>query len=104
MADAVCDCFSYMGKSPFVALWQMFGDIMGNHGRFLAVVESPYCIFGGAVSLLQSHVLVHVFGPGFDQKGLEAAAGIGHVVEDAPVAAAAAPAAARRGLGISKKG
>ena len=77
---------------------------MGDNGRSLAEVESPDCIFGGAVRLHQACVLAHVLGPGFDQEGLEAAARICHVAEDAPVDAAAAPAAARRGLGISNKG
>jgi hypothetical protein len=53
-----------------MAFWRMVGDIMGNHGQPLAKVESPYCIFGGSVRLLQSCVLAHVFGPGFDQEGL----------------------------------
>ena len=82
----------------------MVGDKVGNHGLSLAEVESPYCIFGGTVCLLQSRVLAHVFGPGFDQESLEASGGICHVAEDAPVAAAAAGAATRRGSGISTKG
>ena len=45
----------------------MFGDKMGNHRRSLAEVESPHCIFGGAVNLCQSCVLAHVREPGFDQ-------------------------------------
>jgi hypothetical protein len=67
MADVVCNSFSYMGDSPFVALWKMVGDIMGDHRQFLAEMESPYCIFGGAVRLRKSCVPAHVLGPGFDQ-------------------------------------
>jgi hypothetical protein len=48
----------------------MVGDKMGDHGRSSTEVESPYRIFGGTVCLLQSRVLAHVFGPGFDQEGL----------------------------------
>jgi hypothetical protein len=48
-------------------LWQMFGDKMGNHGRSLAELESPYFIFGGAVGLRQARVLAHVLGSGLDQ-------------------------------------
>jgi hypothetical protein len=86
------------------ALWPMVGDKMGDHGRSSTEVESPYCIFGGTVCLLQSRMLAHAFGPGFDQESLQSAARIGLVAEVAPVAAAAAGAAARRGLGTSKKG
>jgi hypothetical protein len=50
-----------------MALWQVFGDKMGNHRRSLAEEESPHCIFGGAVSHCQWCVLAHVLGPGFDQ-------------------------------------
>jgi hypothetical protein len=50
-----------------MALWQMFGDKMGNHRRSLAEVESPYIIFGGAVCLRQARVLAHVLGSGLDQ-------------------------------------
>lgn len=46
-----------------MALWQMFGDKMGNHRRSLAEVESPYSIFGGAVGPVR-RVLAHVLGPG----------------------------------------
>ena len=70
----------------------MVGDKMGDHGRSLADVESPYRIFDGAVRLRKSCVLAHVLDPGFDKEGLEAASWICHVVEDAP-AAGAIPAA-----------
>jgi hypothetical protein len=49
-----------------MALWQLFDDKMGNQGRSLAEVESPYCIFVYAVSLSQAYVLAHVLGQGFD--------------------------------------
>jgi len=48
----------------------MVGYKVGDHGRSSTEVESPYRIFGGTVCLLQSRVLAHVFGPGFDQEGL----------------------------------
>ena len=64
MADTVCDCFSYIVASTFMALWQMFGDGMGDRGRSFAEVESPCFIFGGAVRLRQARVLAHVLGPG----------------------------------------
>jgi hypothetical protein len=67
MVGAICNSLSYIVASPFKALWQMFGDKMGNQVRSLSEVESPHCIFGGAVSLCQSCVLAHVLGPGFDQ-------------------------------------
>jgi hypothetical protein len=67
MVGAICNSLSYIVASPFMALWQMFGDKMGNQGWSLAEVESPYCIFGGAVSLCQSCVLAYVLGPVFDQ-------------------------------------
>jgi hypothetical protein len=51
MVGAIRNSLSYIVASLFMALWQMFGDKMGNQGRSLAEVESPYCIFGGAVSL-----------------------------------------------------
>src|SRR5215208_3044332 len=92
MVGAICNSFSYIVASPFSALLLMFCDKMGNHRRALAEVESPYFIFGGAVRLRKSCVLAHVLGPGFDQEGLEAAARIRDVVEDAP-AARAIPAA-----------
>src|SRR3712207_3475480 len=64
MADTVCDCFSYIVASPFMALWQMFGDGMADRGRSFAEVESPFFIFGGADRLRQARVLAHVLGPG----------------------------------------
>src|SRR5215210_2243904 len=67
-----------LSASPFLALRQMVGDKMGDHGRSLAEVESPYFILGGAIRFHQSRVLAHVLGPGSDQEGLEAAARIGH--------------------------
>ena len=60
MVGAICNNLSYIMASPFMALWQMLGDKMGNHGRSFSEVESPHCIFGGAVSLCQSCVLAHV--------------------------------------------
>jgi hypothetical protein len=46
MVGAIRNSLSYRVASPFIALWQMFDDKMGNHGLSLAEVESPYCIFG----------------------------------------------------------
>ena len=40
MVGAICNSLSYIVASPFMALWQMFGDKMGNHRRSLAEVES----------------------------------------------------------------
>jgi hypothetical protein len=54
MVGAIRNSLSYIVASPFMALWQLFDDKMRNHGRFLAEVESPYCIFGCAVSLYQA--------------------------------------------------
>ena len=51
MVGAIRNSLSYIEVSTFMALWQMFVDKMRNQGRSLAEVESPYCIFGGAVSL-----------------------------------------------------
>jgi hypothetical protein len=51
MIGAIRNSLSYIVASLFMALWQLFGDKMGNKGRFLAEVESQYCIFGCAVSL-----------------------------------------------------
>jgi hypothetical protein len=51
MASAICNSLSYVDDSTFVTLWQMVGDNMGGYGQPLAEVESPYCIFGGAVGL-----------------------------------------------------
>src|ERR687893_2898519 len=67
MVGAVCNSFSYIVTSPFMAPWQLFGAKMGNQGRSLAEMESPYCIFGGTVGLRDSRVLAHVLEPGFDQ-------------------------------------
>src|SRR5918995_453534 len=67
MVGAIRNSLSYIEVSTFMALWQMFIDKMRNQGRSLAEVESPYCIFGGAVSLCQACVLAHVLGQGFDQ-------------------------------------
>jgi hypothetical protein len=67
MVGAICSSLSYLVASPFMALWQTFGDKTGNHRRSLAEVESPYFIFGGAVGFRQAPVLAHVLGPGFDQ-------------------------------------
>ena len=66
MVGAICNSLSYVVASPFMALWQMFSDKMGNHRRSLVEVESPYFIFGGAVGLCQARRLAHVLGPGFD--------------------------------------
>jgi hypothetical protein len=41
--------------------------MVGNHGLSLAEVESPYCIFGCAVSLCQACVLAHVLKQEFDR-------------------------------------
>jgi len=49
-----------------MVLWQLFDDKMGNHGLSLAEVESPYYIFGCAVSLCQACVLAHVLKQEFD--------------------------------------
>jgi hypothetical protein len=57
MVGATCNSFTYLDVSPLLAIRQMVGDKMGNHGQSLAEVESPYCIFGGAVSLRKSCVL-----------------------------------------------
>jgi hypothetical protein len=51
MVGAIRNSLSYIVVSTFMALWQMFSDKMRIQGRSLAEVESPYCIFGGAVSL-----------------------------------------------------
>jgi hypothetical protein len=67
MVGAICNSLSYIVADPFMALWQMFGDKMGNYRRSLAKVESPYFIFGGAVGLRQARVLAHVLGSGLDQ-------------------------------------
>src|SRR5215212_2609327 len=77
-----------LSASPFLALRQIVGDKMGDHGRSLAEVESSYCILGGTIRLHQSRVLAHVLGPRSDQEGLQAAARIGQVAEDAPAARA----------------
>src|SRR5215203_4425504 len=84
-----------LGASPFLALRRIVGDKMGDHGRSLAEVESPYFILGGAIRLHQSGVLAHVLGPGSGQEGLQAAARIGHVAEDAPASGAIAADAAQ---------
>jgi hypothetical protein len=65
MVGAIPNSLSYIVASPFIALRQLFDDKMGNQGLSLAEVESPYCIFGCAVSLSQACVLAHVLGPGF---------------------------------------
>jgi hypothetical protein len=67
MVGAIRNSFSYIVASPFMALWRKFGDKMGNQGRSLAEVESPYCIFGCAFILCQACVLAHVLRQGFDQ-------------------------------------
>jgi hypothetical protein len=67
MVGAIRNSLSYIVASLFMALWQMFGDKMGNHGLSLAEVESPYCIFGCAVSLCQACVLAHVLKQEFDR-------------------------------------
>jgi hypothetical protein len=67
MVGAIRNSLSYIVASPFMALWQMFDDKMGNQGLSLAEVESPYCIFGCAVSLCQACVLAHVLKQEFDQ-------------------------------------
>jgi hypothetical protein len=67
MVGAICNSLSYIVASPFMALWQMFGDKMGNHSRSLVEAESPYFIFGGAVGVRQARGQAHVLGPGFDQ-------------------------------------
>ena len=67
MVGAIRNSLSYIVASPFMALWQLFGDKMGNQGRSLAEVESPYCIFGCAVSLCQACVLAHVLKQEFDR-------------------------------------
>jgi hypothetical protein len=54
MVGAIRNSLSYIVASPFTALWQKFGDKMGDQGLSLAEVEGPYCIFGGAFSLYQS--------------------------------------------------
>ena len=54
MVGAICNNLSYIMASPFMALWQMLSDKMGNHRRSLVEVESPYFTFGGSVSLRQA--------------------------------------------------
>jgi hypothetical protein len=56
-----------MDDTPYVALWRMVGDKMGDRGGSLTEVESSYCVFGGAVCLRKSCVVAHVLGPGLDQ-------------------------------------
>jgi hypothetical protein len=62
MVGAIWNSLSYIVASPFMALWQMFGDKMGTHTRSLVEVEGLYFIFGGAVGLCQARGLAHVLG------------------------------------------
>jgi hypothetical protein len=66
MVGAIRSSLSYTVASPFMAFWQLFDDKMGNQGRSLAEVGSPYCIFGCVVSLCQAYVLARVLRQGFD--------------------------------------